>query len=212
MVYIILSVIASGLSVVFHDTIGQWLFDNHFSWTMSKAFPYMLCLIFGLFTLYFTIKYSKKYGVLIGSVLFFTIIGLDFGFHLIYQGDFSNNKITVTTNNPQIEKNSLTVVAIPGCQFCHGSIEMLKVLKERNPNLTINFLECSSDSTNMEQYVEPIDGKFNLALLEDLDELNRLKINSFPTFIYTDSKGNKSLWTNDTFGAPAKDFVENNVK
>lgn len=212
MIYIIASVIASSLSIVFHNAIGQLLFDNHFSWTMSKVIPYVLVFLLASLTLYSSIKFVKKYGVLVGSLLFFVVIGLDFNFNRIYEGDFSNNKVIVNSTNHQIEKNALTVLAIPGCQFCHGSIDMLKILKERNPNLTINFLECSSDSLNLEQYIAPIDGKFNLALLEDLEELNQLKINSFPTFIFADSKGEKSLWTNDTFGAPAKDFVENNVK
>lgn len=211
MIGFIFNLIITALVVVFHGKIEHLFFDAGASWTLAKLIPYIVVLSSATTTLLLSIrtfKSKKIIGILIGAFIFSTAIGVDFYFHKIYQGDFSNDSVSVQSSNVQIEPNSITVIAIPGCPFCHGSIEMLKVMKQRNPSLKINFLVCSSDSTSLEQYQKPIDQKFNLALLYDLEELSRLKINSFPTFIFTDRQGNKSLWLNDTFGNPAKDYVE----
>lgn len=210
----IASSVLAVISVLLHVIIEQKLFQSGYSWTFTKLFPYILCLFFATLVLVSSLRFFKRrvLGIIVGVTLFSTIVGVDFGLNIIYQGDFANNSVSVSSNNPQIKKNALTVITIPGCDYCHGSIEMLKVLKTRNPNLEINFLVCSSDTASLEQYIQPIDNQFDLALLEDLEELNHLGVHSFPTFIFTDKNGKKSLWTNDTFGAPAKDFVEKNVK
>lgn len=201
------------LLVIFHDKVESTLFNAGASWTMAKLLPYILLFSSATVTLLLSLRnfQKKMFGVLFGVIIFSSTIGIDFYFHKIYQGDFSNSSRIIQTENTQIERNTLTVIALPGCEFCHGSIEMLKILKERKPNLNINFLVCSSDSTSLEQYQKPIDSQFNLSLLLDLKTLNKLQINGFPTFIFTDKQGKRFLWTNDSFGAPAKDFIEKNV-
>lgn len=211
---LIASIILGVISILLHGIIEQKLFQSGYSWTFTKIFPYILCLLFASLTLISSLRFFKHQvlRIVVGLSLFSAIIGVDFGLNIIYQGDFANNSVSVSSNNTQLKKNVLTVIALPGCDFCHGSIEMLKVLKARNPNLGINFLVNSSDIVSLEQYNQPIDNQFDLALFEDLKELHHLRVHSYPTFIFTDKNGKKFLWTNDTFGAPAKDFVEKNVK
>lgn len=211
---LIASIILAVVSVVLHGIIGQKFFQAGYSWTFTKIFPYILCLFFASLTLISSLRFFKHevLRIIVGVSLFSVIVGVDFGLNIIYQGDFANNSVNVSSNNPQIKKNALTVIAIPGCQYCHGSIEILKVLKVRNPNLEINFVVSSSDTASLEQYIQSVNSQFNLALFEDLEELNRLGVNSYPTFIFTDKNGKKFLWSNDTFGAPAKDFIEKSVK
>jgi thioredoxin-related protein len=214
MIVLFFNILVTILVVLLHGSIEQTLFDAGASWTLAKLLPYILVLSAATTTLLLSLKNVKKkvFGILIGVVIFSAALGVDFKLHTIYQGDFSNNSKTVQTNSSQVERNALTVFTIPGCPFCHGSIEMLQTLKKRNPNLIINFLVSSSDSTSLDQYVKPIDGKFNLALLHDLKTLNKLQITGFPTFLFCDKNGKKFMWTNDSFGVPAKDFIEKSVK
>jgi len=209
-----MTVVFAGFLIMSHDAIEQKAFNAGLSWTFSKIVPYIVIFLLALvgFTAAIQIFHKKAVGYLVGLVLFSAICGTDFATHLIYNGDFSNNYQTIQSNDPQFVKGTLSVIAIPGCPFCHGSVEPLKVLKKRNPNLPINFYVFSKDSTDLVQYVQPIDGKYNLALFKNLKELVHLGINSFPTFIFSDKNGKKYLWTNDNFGAPAKDFIEKNVK
>lgn len=214
MIALIISGILSFSIALFHVGIERFFFGMGASWTFSKAFPYVLCLTAGAFFLYAALKFFKKksMAILIGSGVLLGSFGLDFALKPIYEGDFSNTKKEITSTNVQIAPNALTVIAIPGCPFCHESVEVLKVLQKRNPKLTINYLVASADEEALINYRQQISGAYPLALFSDLDALNELQVTSFPTFIFTSKSGDKFLWTNDTFGAPAKDFIEKSVK
>lgn len=213
---LIVSLLLSALTVVFHTSIEAFVLNSGFSWTVAKILPYSLCLAFGaigFYSLYKLLKAKNKViGIIAGIVLMNLIFWTDFNFHPIYQGDFSNGSEQFTSDVKVLRPGSLSVFAIPGCPFCHGSIESLKTIKKRKPELEINFMVCSLDSTSVTQYEKPVDGNFGLILLNDSTTFSQLNIHSFPTFIFTDKQGKKYRWSNDTFGAPAKDFVERNVK
>lgn len=207
---LIVAVAIGVLTIFLHDAISRELFQNGSTWTRSQLVPYLLCWVSALNVIVFGISAFKKkvVGALVGATLASVIIGIDFRQHVIYQGDFSNNSVEIQSDYHQFKKGTLSVITIPGCPFCHASIEMLKILKERQPQLDIHFLVCSSDSLALEEYVEPIQGKFDLELFEDLKEIPKIGINGFPSFVYTDTNGKKLLWSNDGFGARARDFVE----
>jgi len=213
---LIVSLALSVLTIIFHTSIEAFALSSGFSWTVAKILPYFLCLVFGIIgfcSLYKLLKAKNKViGIIAGIVLMNLIFWTDFKFHPIYQGDFSNGSEQFTSDVKVLKPGSLSVFAIPGCPFCHGSIESLKTIKKRTPELEINFMVCSLDSTSVSQYEKPIDGHFGLSLLNDSTTFSKLNIHSFPTFIFTDKQGKKYRWSNDTFGAPAKDFVERNVK
>lgn len=205
-VFALIAVIAT----VFHTNIEQFIWNAGGSWTLSKLLPYILCWIFALLSFIFIVKsVSKKWlGIIVASIIFFGVVGVDFFLYPIYQGDFSNNGKTIQTNYAQFENGTLTVLAIPGCPFCHNSVGMLKAIKRRTPKSKIEFLVCSSDSADLKDYSQLIEGKFDLALINDLHILDSIGVMGFPTFIYTDNQGRKQLWRNDDFGAPAKDYIE----
>lgn len=202
------------ITILLHKTINQELFLGGASWMRSKITPYILCWVSALLITIFSINAfkSKAIGVIIGITLSLAIIGVDFSQNIIYQGDFSNNSIEIKSNYHQLRPNTLSVIAIPGCPFCHESVDMLKIIHKRSPNLKIEFLVCSEDTNSLNDYTQTIGDNFDLALFENLEELKNLGVDGFPTFIFTDNNGNKQLWGNDTFGAPAKDFVEKSVR
>lgn len=213
---LIISLLLSALTIVFHSSIEAFTLNSGLSWTMAKMLPYLLSLFsgaLGFHALYQLLKTKNRIVGIIAGVLFMNLIfWTDFKFHPIYQGDFSNGSELFSSEAAILKPTSLNIFAIPGCPFCHGSIESLKAIKKRQPQLEINFVVCSLDSSSISQYEKPVDGHFKLSLLKDSTTFSQLNIYSFPTFIFTDKTGKKYRWSNDTFGAPAKDFVERNVK
>lgn len=208
------SFLAAIAAIALHETIGNFIFSLGASWTISKLFPYILCIFFGLICCIALFRFFKNRTAswVFGILTIAAIFGADFALNPIYSGDFSNQYKSIKTKNETIKSARLTVIAIPGCPFCHGSINTLKTLKERNPNLTIQFLVASSDSTTIEPYQKQIDQAFKLSNITDFKEIERLKIQSFPTFILTKKDQKQYLWTNDTFGTRARDMVEKSVK
>ena len=66
--------------------------------------------------------------------------------HPIYQGDFSltGKKIDQQLAYDDFSKNiKLAVITIPNCPYCLESIQKLKVLKERNPLMKMEFIVYS---------------------------------------------------------------------
>lgn len=213
MVKLIINIVLLGLAIFFHDNISRMLFQMGGSWTLSKLLPYLVCWLLALLAFWLSFKFFKKnaMGAIIGSLIFGLAFGVDFYLHPIYEGDFSNNSRIIKTDYKQFEPETLTVLAIPGCPFCHASVGMLKVMKERVPGLKINYVVCSPDSNDLKDYTALVDGKFNLELIDDLHILDKIAVMGFPTFVYTDNAGKKQLWSNDNFGAPARDLIEKSV-
>lgn len=214
LIFLLISLSLGITVIIMHRTIGREIFEGGGSWTRSQLIPYLLCWTNALLVLVFALNTfkSKLISALVGLLLMTGIVGVDFYQNKIYQGDFSKNSVEIQSDNSQLKKGVLTAITIPGCPHCHTSVEVLKAMKKRQPELKIQFLVCSADSTSLEEYVQPINGAFDLALFENLDDLNQLGITGFPSFIYTDAQGNKQRWSNDNFGAPARDFIEKTVK
>ncbi len=127
----------------------------------------------------------------------------------IYQGDFSNEFRTIQTKSLPINalKNELIVISIPGCPFCFGSIESLKILKKRNPSLKINFIVCSSDSLSTLEYSKESGESFPINYSNTPEKWAKIANGKFPTFLFVGKEQSK-VWNNDGFGVRAKDEIE----
>jgi len=187
--------------------------DLGLSWTLSKTLPYVLAIILGLLVFWLIRKRvkSKLYRWLLVPVIFIPF-GIYFVFNPIYEGDFSNNvRAEQSKEFKRISKERLTVIAIPGCPYCKGSIPTLKKYIERT-NKKVDFIVLSSHREMMADYKREAKGsKINvkLALTADLDRFSKLAKGSFPAFVYR--KGDKiHVWNNDGFGVRALDWVESN--
>lgn len=183
------------------------------SWTLSKMLPYVLFLILGIL-IYWLIRKRvkpKMYRWILLPVILIPI-GIYFAVNPIYEGDFSNNvRTSDATDFKRLKKERLTVIAIPGCPYCKGSISTLKKYITRT-NKKVDFVVLSSHREMMADYEREAKGtKINvkLALTADIERLGELAGGSFPAFVY--KKGNEvHVWNNDGFGVRALDWVESN--
>ena len=132
-----------------------------------------------------------------------------FAFNPIFEGDFSNNyrELPIKKGLIQAESNQLIVVTIPGCPFCMASIKTIKEIQNRVPNLNVKYVVCSSDTTAVALYKEEIKGSFPITIAPNLKEYARITQGKFPSYMLI-SKSFVRIWSNDGFGAIAKDEVK----
>ena len=191
----------------------SFLLEIGLSWTMSKIVPYLISILIGLI---FVLILRKKKGKLkplfswiIGSTLFLLPFLLYFSFSPIYQGDFSN--IYRVEHIEQIQKertsNRLVVISIPYCPYCMGSIEKIKMVKERVPNCEIEYVVCTQDTTSLKWYRAETGNKAQVKQAKYPGFYRQLADGRFPTFAYI-SKDEIKIWSYDDFGVGALDMIE----
>lgn len=140
------------------------------------------------------------------------LFGAYFSCYPIYEGDFSNNSVTIRMPSElkQSDGYRLTVITIPGCPFCMESIARMKRLKAHHPAVRIEYRVCSSHPEDLKAYRTAAGGAFPVVLATDMHELADVSGYAFPAFVLTDEK-TAVKWSNNAFGVAALDEVEGRV-
>lgn len=132
----------------------------------------------------------------------------------IYEGDFSNNFRIEQKSEAykELKGGHLAIITIPGCKFCYGALDNLKIIKDRvGSSDKLDFIVCSEDEETLEWYKEKANNEVKVSLAKDPNALMKLAGGTFPCFAYVSNSGEIRLWSNDGFGVMAKDWVENNL-
>ncbi|MDX2359915.1 MAG: redoxin family protein [Crocinitomicaceae bacterium] len=202
--------------------------DMGFSWTMSKALPYVLAMIIGL-VLAFLFRKKLNKNVLVKWLFRITLFVLPFfGYFMyspIYEGDFTNksNSIEKTEQFAELDGKKLVVISIPGCPYCYQAIDRMKILKERLPNAQIEYVVCNTTMDSLlpqealDWYIEKAEGVVSVRQATDSEAMAILaqngEVNSaFPAFVLVDGDKNLTTWGNANFGVVALDEVELKLK
>ena len=194
------------------NSLEYFFLDLGLSWTYSKLIPYVLAILFGAgFSWFLLVKIKKqswlKFSSVIGSFVLPFIIY--FTFFPIYEGDFSNLGVLSNSTIPFPQKKTLTVVVLPNCPFCYQSIRLMKKLKERKPEITIQYWISTSDTLSRDTKIfKVIPDYFTTFQKYNKAEISKLVQDTYPCFIL--SKEGKSLkqWNNNHFGVSALDEIE----
>ena len=186
-----------------------------FSWTLSKALPYVLVILLSFVLMYIFRKKFKKRALAKWTLrLSLLIIPLAayFLYSPIYEGDFSNNSSSVEKipAYAELTGQKLIVISMPQCKFCYGSIDKALKLKERIPNAEIEYLVCAQneDDAYLEWYQEKGGDAISVRFADSAGALTVLAEGRFPTFILVDGDKPLKKWSNDGFGVVAMDNVE----
>jgi len=213
----ILFIIYAGLTLINllkFQQIEQSLLKSGVSWTFSKIFPYVSLLILGFLMgwwlsrrLMFRVKYVR-------AIVFWAVFIIPFviGFilHPIYEGDFAQQAVELT-DSPKLKefKNTdLVVITIPDCPYCFGAIAKLKLIKERNPDMRISFVVCSSDKNTLKPYKEEAGNAIKVSNAKNIETLSQIAEMRFPSFVFVKNNQPVCRWTNDQFGVRAIDKLE----
>lgn len=185
------------------------------SHSLSKVLPYILVVLLGVFLarmVYGRFRSNKKTGIVLSIFFLIAPFIAYFAVNPIYQGDFGKNGREQSFRNAKTTMfhDGLLVLAIPGCPFCMESIEGLKQMKKRRPELKIEFsVFGTSDKELLKGYKKAIDGKFKLTTLRNETAFTANTGNSFPTFVMIKKGKAVYSWSNNDFGVRAKDEIEN---
>lgn len=192
----------------------SYFLDAGMSWTMSKVLPYLAMIVLGIILWFIFKKLLKRINKFLRWTLLLIVFLLPFGVYFaispIYEGDFSNNSVEVerTDLNAELYGKKLSVITIPGCPFCLEAMDKLLIMKDRVPELEIEYVVCSIDTTSLNWYKEKGGDLINVRLAESREEMSKIAAHAFPTFVLVDNNHPLKVWSNDNFGVFAMDEVE----
>lgn len=92
-----------------------------------------------------------------------------------------------------------------------ASIEKLKLIKQRNPSIRIQFIVCSESKNDLKPYIQEAEGAFPIVLTSSIDKAAEIAGHRFPTFIQIQSSKTVYKWSNDQFGVRAVDKLESEL-
>lgn len=195
------------------NQIDYFFLDLGFSWSLAKATPYFICVLFGLVLVYFfkKIKLEKKWlKVTIRLIAFITPFFIYFSFFPIYEGDFTNQGTQPKSSILFPQSKSLTVVVLPNCPYCYQSILLMKKIKERNPHIPINYWVSTQDTLPSNTAILKVLPKdFQVIQRHDIEKLSKLVHGTYPCFLISDNGCVVKLWNNNQIGVSAMDEIEN---
>ena len=197
------------------NSVELLLLDIGFSWTLSKAIPYVAMILLGLLCIYFLAKKTRRLNVFLKYGVKLIILVIPFSLYFIkspiYIGDFSNNSILIKKDSKaqEIEGSRLVVLSIPNCPHCYESIDRMLKLKERVPSMIIEYVVCSNDTTSISWYKGKGRDAISVRLAEDADAMAQIASGHFPAFVLVNNEKPLIKWSNDSFGVLAMDEVEN---
>ena len=192
----------------------SYFLNTGLSWTMSKVLPYVIMIFLGIILWFIFKKLLKRINKFLRWTLLVVVFVLPFGTYFalspIYEGDFSNNSIEVekTELNSELTGKKLAVIAIPGCPYCLEAMGRLLKMKERVPDLKVEYVVCSVDSTTLNWYKERGGDEIDVRLAKNREEMSKLAEHAFPTFVLVDNEHPLKKWSNDSFGVFAMDEIE----
>jgi hypothetical protein len=168
----------------------------------------------GLLLTFLFIKKSKNNRIgkvpklLISIVLLVFPFLIYFAIHPIYEGDFSNNAYSVASKVDFPKKKQLTIIALANCPYCIQSIETSKLLKKKNPSISIEYWVLSTDLKDKAKYQKLLKSIAKVKLKgKNADELTVIAKGSYPTFVISNKHKAIKAWNNDSFGVRAMDEV-----
>lgn len=215
---LLIYVVIVALTIFQFQGLEKSLNDSVVSWSFAKVAPYLTLLLGGFLIASWMRKNVVLKSKLFNRLLFWGIaiipFGVGFGFNPIYQGDFAKNGRVIERVIPHADfiNVDLLVITIPGCDYCYGSIPSLKLMKQRNPNMRIKMVVCSSYPKELKPYKKEIGSDFELQLASNPDSLAVIAGYAFPSFVMVKNNLPSQVWSNDQFGVRAKDVVEKYFK
>ena len=208
----ITNIILSVLVLIFFSEIELTTLNISHQWTISKAFPYFLLIISGIYFGYYSLKKLSKnrlIAYLVSFLSFTTPFIIGFALHPIYQGDFSKagKKLTSNEYSEHHIKNGLYVITIPNCPYCYEAIGKLKEIKILHPELNVEMVVCTSDSSLLETYKIEADNSFKITTASEPKKLAELADLKFPAFVHIQNGKVTYKWDNSQFGVRAIDLI-----
>lgn len=199
--------------------------ENNFSWTLSKAAPWLIVLLASLIAVILIRSvFSRKLWRNVFSIcLPIVMLAFMFAMNPIYSGDYirkgdalniKSHVLIDIVENYKSDFNGLVAVVDYNCPFCREATkEKLRRMQDRNLNIDLALTLNTSDQTTIENYIKETDSE-SLKYLshESSAELLNLTKGVFPTYFYIKNGQILHKWKNSQLGYTALDWIENGLK
>lgn len=194
------------------NSIESYFLSNNFSWVTAKLGPYVYFLVLGLlFSLLVVWKFKFKGHVRVLFLISLPLVTLSlyFSFYPIFQGDFSNEKVIFPRNESMVElkENRLIVLSLPGCPYCLESMKRMRMVKQRHPEITIEYKVCHGDSSAIRWFKNKGKNDFEYSLASNVKMTSKLAAGLYPAYVLT-NRSSLTVWSVEQFGMSAIDEVE----
>jgi hypothetical protein len=197
-----------------YQTLRSALLETGLSWTIAEWSYYIVLVLFGVIAASLITRLLSKMvrwkRLLLATLMFFMPFTIGFALHPIYEDmvfDLSHEMLKVQPMPDYLNAN-LVVIAIADCPYCLGAVSNMKALHERNPNMAMRMVVCTSDSTWLEPYVQEANGAFEVVMATDKDMLATHAGGHFPAYVLVRDSKPERRWSNNEWGPLAKDIVE----
>lgn len=189
-----------------------YFLSNGFSWVSARLFPFFTCVALGLLVAYFLVKIFRFKGHV--RLLYFisiplVFLSIYFAIFPIYQGDFTNASQQFKRNAQmeELETNRLVILSLPGCPYCLESMERMRIVKKRHPNITIEYKVCHGDSASLHWFEKYGKKDFDYSIASNVEMTSKLAQGLYPTYVLP-NKTFLKVWSVEQFGMSAIDEVE----
>ncbi|MCB9185765.1 MAG: hypothetical protein H6601_03380 [Flavobacteriales bacterium] len=223
----LLIVLVIGAIALNSDAITLYFLEAlQFSWTMSNLLPRVFVIMSTaaiLILLLPLLNLSKLTKAVVGFLISAICIGGYLSINLPYiddwvrggeslKGKLEGNQIELYLNSAQPNYDGLVFMALPNCPYCFQAFPKLEMLKHRDPNLDVSVFVSARDSAGLNFFNEHIGSTtIPVYLIDDRDQATALSNGKFPTFLYFKEGKVVYRWSNNQFGNPALDWVENRL-
>jgi hypothetical protein len=194
------------------NSFEVYFLNNGFSWVAARALPYLFCVLLGLLIAYLLVRIFRFKGhvkLLYIISIPLVLLSLYFAIFPIYEGDFSNENQRFKRNTKMVElsTNRLVILSLPGCPYCLESMERMRIVKQRHPNISIEYKVCHGDSTSLRWFKKYGKKDFDYSIASNVDMTSKLAQGLYPTYVLS-TKSFLKVWTVEQFGMSAMDEVE----
>lgn len=182
-----------------------------FSYTASKLIPYLIMAIIGFSLVY---SFHRKIQHRVKKWLSMTLLcllpfGTYFAVYPIYQGDFVNVHFQPKQLDKFPSNLTLNVVVLPGCPYCHESMNFMNQLIKREPKLNIRYIVVAETDNPLLPFRQNLSKQISVVKSTKPKDWIMMVRGGFPCMILSENRKIIYAWENDDFGVRAVDDVLN---
>ncbi len=161
-----------------------------------------------VYTLHSRVKEKLKKWIFM-SILAVLPFVIYFSIYPIYNGDFVNQHFAPEQLSAFPKKTTLTVIVLPGCPYCHESINFMNQLIKREPKLNIRYMVIAETDSPLLPFRQQLSKQISVLKSAKPKDWIVMARGGFPCMILSENRKIIYAWENDGFGVRAIDDVLN---
>lgn len=194
------------------SSIEQFFIEHQFSYTSSKALPFVLLFCLGIIFWFLVKNWIRKRWIKFTGFLICSLfpISIYFALYPVYENDFTSEPKVIDWPKEleYLPDSSIVVATIPNCRFCAESIEQSNRMLQRNPKLDITYIVLAYRLEDLLTYKKKANPTISFRVANDHRTFLSLSNGVFPCFLKRQGKKGL-LWSNNEMGVAALDVLEN---